>query len=795
MNGAVRLLGDALVIALLVVGVGEILARPAAGQGTPETPEGHHAAAMDHLRAGRSTEALNEFRAALRLNRNYLPSLVQMADLLSSSDHVFEAYGVLQHAAEIAPQSAEVHALLGRCLSRLERLKDARDELQRALELDPRLTEPHYGLAAVDRQLGRLADARRHVETFLERSPDEEAAKELRAGLCLEMMDYDAAVAAYRALAKAHPENRDFPREIARTLAAAGRYEEAEQAYRTLLDRDATDREALRGVYDASYKRGAYQESVSALERLAKLQPKSSCEPLLLLSRSYQRLGQLPEARQRAERCLELERGHSGAHFLIGWTWLGEGDLDKAKAEFEQALLGDPNSTEALFRLATVEARLGNRPGATRLLEKAVKVDPDFTSARYELAQAYTAERRPADAAKQFEEFRRLKGREAWKSAGGMGSGGASRPSPAGPADAGHLEDWIGFATYLIGEKKPREALAILEPARKAAPGNAEVMLLTAAAYVETGQIEPALAAYAEAEKHGPTGLLYWGRGTLYRRLREDALALADLRRALSLDLPAGKAAQAHLVVASIFSQERRGRETEAELRRSLAVDPTSTPARLLLAETLLQTGQPAEAAREAQRVLDHAPDDVTARLALAQACVEQKRYDDAAGEIARAARTDGESARVLLARGRLAAAQGNASSAVDLLTRVVQTDPSRSEVFHLLGEQLLEGRRVSDAAVAFEKATIVDPTDAASWLALGRIYLGAKRAPAAVNYFEKAVGAAPDDPEARYQLATALDQAGRAAEAEEAARQAKALGHPQADSLLQSLAARKAGR
>jgi len=76
--------------------------------------------------------------------------------------------------------------------------------------------------------------------------------------------------------------------------------------------------------------------------------------------------------------------------------------------------------------------------------------------------------------------------------------------------------------------------------------------------------------------------------------------------------------------------------------------------------------------------------------------------------------------------------------------------------------------------------------------MGLGRIYLSAKRAPAAVTYFEKAVSAAPDDAEARYRLALALEQAGRVAEAQGAARQAKALGHPAADSLLQSLAVDK---
>ena len=607
---SIWLSGKALLVAVLMAGAPGPLARAAVD--TADTAESHHAAGMDHLRAGRAPEALAEFRAALRLDRDYLPSLVQMADLLSASDRVFEAYGVLQHAVEVAPGSAEVHALRGRCFSRLERLSDAREELRRAIELNPDLVEPYYGLAAVESRQGRLADARRHVETFLQRSPNDPAASELHARICFEMKDYDAALAAYRALEKAQPEARRFPREVGRVQMAAGRYAEAEDTYRALVAKDPADRETLRALYEASYKRGDYAQAVEALEPLARLEPKS-CEPLLLLARSLHRLASFAEARQRTARCLELEPGHSGAHFLTGWTWLGEGDLSKAKREFEEALKGDPNSTEALYWLATAELRAGSRPVAVRLLEKAVSVDPDYASARYQLAQAYAAEGQPGNAAKQFEEFRRLKSREAWT------------PGAAGPADASHVEDWIAFANYLLGEKKAREALAILEPARKAAPENAEVMRLIAVARTEIGEIEQALAAYADAEERGPTGRLYWGRGMLYRHLGDDARAVADLRRALSGELSAREAGEAHLVLASIFSQQRLWTEAEAELRRAVALDPRGVPAQVLLAETLVLSGKPADAAREARRALADHPDDAGARLAV-------PRYGPAAG-------------------------------------------------------------------------------------------------------------------------------------------------------------------
>ncbi len=774
---------------LLAMSIGiEARAWPRGPQSAPETAASHHAAGMEHLQAGRAEQALAEFGAAVRLDHNYLPSLLAIADLLSSSGQVFQAYGVLEHAVSIAPESADVHALLGRCLSRLEKLPEARQEFRHTLELNPSLSEPYLGLATIELRQGRFAEARQHIETFLERGEASATAKELLAGICVEMKDYDAALATYAEVQKMDPKREDIRKQIALTFEAAGRYAEAEQAFRSVLERNPSDREALRGLFDSSYNRGAYVQAIQATEQLAKREPRS-CAPLLDMARAYRRLNKLSQARESARRCLELEPDHGGAHLLIGWTWFSEGELAKAKAELEKAVRSDPNSVEALYWLGMAETRRGEKLAALDHLEKAVAADLEFTSARYALAQAYSAQLRLTDAKKQFEEFRRLKGRETWKSPASGES--MPRPVPSGPVDVSHLEDWIGFANYLLTENKPRDALLILREARQIAPENTEMLLLEAGAYTETGEIDTALAAYAEAEKHGPTAPLFLSRGTLHRRLGENEPALADLRRALTMHLPAPKAAQAHLLIASILNERKRPGEAERELRLALARDPNNSGARLELASTLLALTKPAEAAAECNAILLENSADSSARLLLARALLDQKRLGDAGDQITRAAQIEGESGRILLERGRLAAAEGRTELAIDYLERAGRMDPSQAQAFYLLGKQFLVNRRVSEAAVAFEKATIVDPLHAESWLELGKIYLGAGRVPAAVGYFRKAVSAAPESAEAQYQLALALARNNQLDEAEQAARRAKALGSATAEELLQSLARR----
>ena len=239
MKRAGRLFCDWGLMAVLSAGVC-VGADPACGrcQVSTETAASHHAAGMQHLQGGRPQEALAEFGKAVRLDRDHLPSLLQMADLLSLNGRVFEAYGILQHATSVAPESADAHSLLGRCLSRLGKRNEARAEFLRALEIKPDLQEPYYGLAAVELAQGRLADARRHVETFLEKVPGDEPAKELLARICSEMKDYDAALVVYAELRNASPAPANIPKEIAHTLLAGGSYAEAEKSFEAVLERD-----------------------------------------------------------------------------------------------------------------------------------------------------------------------------------------------------------------------------------------------------------------------------------------------------------------------------------------------------------------------------------------------------------------------------------------------------------------------------------------------------------------------------------------------------------------------------
>ncbi len=77
------------------------------------------------------------------------------------------------------------------------------------------------------------------------------------------------------------------------------------------------------------------------------------------------------------------------AHHKLGLAWEGKGQHEKAKAEMLQSLAIRPNTPEILNNLGAVYAKLGEKASALASFEKAVTLRPNYSIARYNLAEAY----------------------------------------------------------------------------------------------------------------------------------------------------------------------------------------------------------------------------------------------------------------------------------------------------------------------------------------------------------------------------------------------------------------------
>ena len=135
--------------------------------------------------SGRQTEALAEYRAAVRLADDNASAHFDLANLLAKMGRTTEALPEYRRAGVLAPANDGFHIGLGAALADLGKFDEATDEFKLAAQINPENSQPHFETAKVLLKTGR----------------DPEAIDELRAALRLEPDNYQILAFAAHVLA------------------------------------------------------------------------------------------------------------------------------------------------------------------------------------------------------------------------------------------------------------------------------------------------------------------------------------------------------------------------------------------------------------------------------------------------------------------------------------------------------------------------------------------------------------------------------------------------------------------
>lgn len=125
-----------------------------------------------YAQRGGVVNAETEYKAALRLNRQYAPAAINLADLYRHLGREADGESVLRAAADASPRDAGVHHALGLALVRGKRLDEAAGELRRATELAPDQARYAYVYAVALHSAGRGTEALTILTESLTRHPD-----------------------------------------------------------------------------------------------------------------------------------------------------------------------------------------------------------------------------------------------------------------------------------------------------------------------------------------------------------------------------------------------------------------------------------------------------------------------------------------------------------------------------------------------------------------------------------------------------------------------------------------------
>jgi tetratricopeptide (TPR) repeat protein len=124
-----------------------------------ERPEAHVNLSNLYARRGLAKEAEDELNVALRLDPRNIPALVNLADLCRATAREPDAVRLLEKAAGIEPDAAEVVHALGLAYIRSGRTAEALSRLERAFRLRPGDSRYGYAYAVGLDSVGKTAEA------------------------------------------------------------------------------------------------------------------------------------------------------------------------------------------------------------------------------------------------------------------------------------------------------------------------------------------------------------------------------------------------------------------------------------------------------------------------------------------------------------------------------------------------------------------------------------------------------------------------------------------------------------
>lgn len=313
----------------------------------PQQFEWTYLLAVTRSDLGQTDAALVAFEAAAAMRPNDLPTAVRRADLLELSGERSAAADALQHALQLAPDSAAVHYRLGRLASG-QADGGAIQHFEAALAVEPDYREAIYALAQELRFVGREAEAEEQLER------------------------YESSRAALR---RHYEDPLIDAMDTVRSASAQQVFSDARAS------QDSGDLEGALALY------------VSALE----IDPNYAQAHVNLIV-VYGQLNRHDEVARHYERAVSLNPSIAEAHYNYGVSLHLAADYSGAAAAFRKALAINPQDANAHNNLANALENGRQDSEAARHYRLAIEHDPSHPQANYHLGRRLAERGRYRDA-------------------------------------------------------------------------------------------------------------------------------------------------------------------------------------------------------------------------------------------------------------------------------------------------------------------------------------------------------------------------------------------------------------
>ena len=306
-----------------------------------------------------------------------------------------EAQQAFEQLARLEPSVAEVHATLAAICYKQRAYEEAAHEAQTALKLKPTLPRLDSLLGLSLAELNRYNEALPRLEKGFKQTADSDTRRLCGLQLLRVYTDLDRDADAVEVALQLNKLFPDDPEILYHTGRVYGNY--AYVTMEKLHDKAAGSVWMLQAQGEANEAQKDYDSAIIAFNHVLEMDPRRPGIHYRLGRVYLARFNttQKPDDRDSAlrefEAELEVDPGNGNARYEIAVLDANSGNLDDARAQFEQALSRYPDFEEALVGLAGVDLDAQKPADAVPLLERATKLRPDDEVAWYRLAQAHRA--------------------------------------------------------------------------------------------------------------------------------------------------------------------------------------------------------------------------------------------------------------------------------------------------------------------------------------------------------------------------------------------------------------------
>ncbi len=288
---------------------------------------------------------------------------------------------------------AQAHFGLGNVYLKKGQLDLALAHFDSVLALNPSWSRGHLNRGMVFFRKGDYAEAEKEFLAELELNPSEEQAYNNLAAIYLRQEEYDKAEQMAKRAVELRPYSPNPYMNLALTYNRTGRTEEAKEILRQGISiiQPFFDAELLLGeIYQAE---GNFDSAAARFNYV--LNPPASHRDVVY---DLQALTLRGDAYEIDRIALEAK-----AHFNLGTIYVQRGEIERAEAHLQQALLLQPNFAEALANLGILYDNTGRGTDGIPLLRKAIGLDPQNAVYHYNLGLAYAKQMQLQSAREEFE--------------------------------------------------------------------------------------------------------------------------------------------------------------------------------------------------------------------------------------------------------------------------------------------------------------------------------------------------------------------------------------------------------